>query len=87
MKKKYWVILLSVFLLVFIGSVYSKTPIPEVVEKDGVLWAGDSWLMETNDLKIAYYTGAPKEMGIQHGVFLGRDPELIEMFESMQPAK
>jgi len=59
--------------------------IPEIEERDGVLWAGEAWLQETEGLKIAYYTGTPQEMGIQQGVFFGRDPELLEIFAAMQP--
>ncbi len=81
-------VLLLMFLLLFVGSVYSKTPIPEIIEKDGVLQAGDGWLMETNGIKVAYFTGSPEEIGIQHGLLLAADDdELLALFESLDPSK
>ena len=71
---------------VIVGSIKAAYELPQVVEKDGVLWAGDGWLMREEGLNIAYFTGSPEEIGLQHGVLLGDDPELRDLFESLDPA-
>lgn len=78
------------FIILFIlGTgflVYSGSSLPPVQEKAGVSWVGDGWLKEVNGIQVAYFTGSPEEIGIQHGILLGDDPELLEAFQSLDPA-
>ncbi len=52
-----------------------------VHEEDGVLWAGKSWSTRIGDLRLAYFTGSPEEIGAQmfHLVIA---PEFEKMMES-----
>ena len=38
---------------------------PVVWGKDGVLWAGKAWSTSIGDLRLAYFTGSPEEIGAQ----------------------
>lgn len=50
----------------------------EVVEKNSVLQAGKGWIQEIEGLKIAYYSGSPREIGRQHGLLLIDEPEKMK---------
>ncbi|NLM37317.1 MAG: tetratricopeptide repeat protein [Firmicutes bacterium] len=54
---------------------------PVVWENDGVLWAGKAWSTRIGDLRLAYFTGSPEEIGAQmfHLVIA---PEFEKMMES-----
>ncbi len=85
-KKIYLIIF--VLILVILGTVPAASELPQLEEKDGVLRAGEGWLVETKGLKVAYFTGSPQEIGIQHGLLLAAgDDELLELFESLDPSK
>ncbi len=78
---------LIVFILIM-GSTFLAGPkIPELEERDGVLWAGDGWMKEYEGLKVTYFTGTPEEMGIQHGLLVMEDAEKVrDTFRAMDPA-
>lgn len=80
------VLFLLLFLWVFPGLVLSQE-IPEIVERDGVLWVGDGFLMEVEGLKVAYFTGTPLEIGLQQGLLIVDQPdEMKELLLSLNPA-
>ena len=54
---------------------------PAVREKDGVLWAGKAWSTRIGDLRLAYFTGSPEEIGVQM-FHLVVAPEFEKMMES-----
>jgi predicted choloylglycine hydrolase len=54
---------------------------PAVLEKDGVLWAGKAWATRIGDLRLAYFTGSPEEIGAQM-FHLVVAPEFEKMTES-----
>lgn len=80
-----WFFLIMILLFVA-GSVSSGPALFQVEERDGIYWAGDGWLDESEGIPVAFFTGSPEEMGIQHGLLLGDDPELLEAFQSLDPA-
>ena len=54
---------------------------PAVREKDGVLWAGKAWATRIGNLRLAYFTGSPEEIGAQM-FHLVVAPEFEKMTES-----
>ncbi len=65
-------------------SAYS---LPEIVEKDRVLWAGKGWAVEQDGIRVLYLSGSPLEIGMQHGLLSVDDPEkMLELWRSLDPA-
>lgn len=61
--------------------------LPETLEKDGVLWAGDGWIVEEEGIRVAYFTGTPLEIGIQQGLLSAQESlELLELWRSINPS-
>ncbi len=89
MKNRKIIVFLLLFFLFIPGvfiTVYSSTEIPQLVEEDGIMRAGEGWMQEVNGIKVIYYSGTPLEIGMQQGVFFGHDQELLELFQSLDPA-
>ena len=60
----------------------------KAVEKNGVLRAGKGWTQEIEGLKIAYYSGSPREIGRQHGLLLIDEPEKMKkVLLSLDPSQ
>ncbi len=65
-----------------LSSAAISAQLPEIVEEEDLLRAGEGWLMEKEGLRVAYFKGSPQEIGIQHGLLVVDDPESMQ--EAMQ---
>jgi len=64
-------------LLIFV-PLNAGEPEMTVREEDGVLWAGEAWSTRLGDLRLAFFTGSPEEIGAQM-YHLVVEPEFDEM--------
>lgn len=78
--------LLLITILIFIFATGVQAELLDVVEKDGVLYAGEGWSTTYNGIKVVYYSGTPEEIGQQQGLLvLGVDSkEQQDFFNKMQ---
>lgn len=89
MKRTFFKFLFFLLLLcVSVGiSASSRPEIPEIVEKDGVLWADKGWAADIDGVRVLYLSGSPFEIGMQQGLLSADEPdELLEIWKSMNPA-
>ncbi len=87
MRSKLCVSGLMLLLMLCISVSISAYSVPEIVEKDGVLWAGKGWAVEQDGIRVLYLSGSPLEIGIQHGLLSVDDPDkMLEVWQSLDPA-
>jgi len=71
-KQRSFLLLLFVcfFISSFIFAGDTKAKILQVIDKDGITYAGKGWATEFNGLKIVYYSGSPEEIGQQQALLV-----------------
>ncbi len=87
MKRKFFVFLVLLLCISAGISASSRPEIPEIVEEDGILWAGNGWAAMQDGIRVLYFSGSPLEIGMQQGLLSADNPdELLAIWRSMNPA-
>ncbi len=87
MRRKIYVLGFLLLTMLCMSVSISAYSLPEIMEKDGVLWAGKGWSVEMDGIRVLYFSGSPLEMGMQHGLLAVDDPdEMLEVWQSLDPA-